>query len=445
MQSRDIFILNPFLPVIDDPVNIKYLIVGSGLTGLSTAYHLKKNYLIAEASHSTGGTAGTIEYKGFKLDNSIHILYFKYPEIKEWITNTLNIKLEKKERICSVRLEKSYVNFPVQYNLNELNLLSKLRFLSSLPGIKMKNNPANFEEYSVKSFGKYFTEIFTRPYNEKMFGVPLTELNVEWMGDYVPPYSTKKMLFSLSGLTSRYGRNSDFYYPSEGGISIIAKGIAENLSVPVICNSSLKCLYHDKKTALFTNGMQVNYLHLVSTIPLDSLLKNIKSLPPEISLCTGLLRKNKTTLLHITGKGGMNNIPYHWIYVPDPNIPFYRITFPGNICKANCPENYFALTLEFGGDVDCSLEFIENCISILKKMNILNEKIQNPVYFRVLLDCGYVIYDKKRKSTLDKIFTFLNNYNIISTGRYGNWEYSNMEEALMHGIRTAGYLLEKSS
>ena len=54
---------------------------------------------------------------------------------------------------------------------------------------------------------------------------------------------------------------------------------------------------------------------------------------------------------------------------------------------------------------------------------------------------AYVIYTPERKNLVGSIFKFLNDNGIDSIGRYGEWKYSFMEEAIMDGKKTAEKIL----
>ena len=52
---------------------------------------------------------------------------------------------------------------------------------------------------------------------------------------------------------------------------------------------------------------------------------------------------------------------------------------------------------------------------------------------RLQAPCAYVIYDHKRTECLQ----VLDDNGIYSVERYRAWEYSSMEDAILHGKRTA--------
>ena len=53
------------------------VILGAGLAGLSTAYHLKYGYTLFEKELEPGGLARSIYQDGYIFDYDGHLLYFK--------------------------------------------------------------------------------------------------------------------------------------------------------------------------------------------------------------------------------------------------------------------------------------------------------------------------------------------------------------------------------
>jgi protoporphyrinogen oxidase len=54
-----------------------------------------------------------------------------------------------------------------------------------------------------------------------------------------------------------------------------------------------------------------------------------------------------------------------------------------------------------------------------------------------LMDHAYVVFDHEYYSTLEQIQSFLLEHRIHSCGRYGGWDYSSMEDALISGRKAA--------
>ncbi len=53
------------------------------------------------------------------------------------------------------------------------------------------------------------------------------------------------------------------------------------------------------------------------------------------------------------------------------------------------------------------------------------------------IDYAYVIYDHAYAASVDALMAFLGEVGVLSTGRYGGWNYSSMEDALRFGLQAA--------
>jgi len=422
-------------------IKTQTLIIGAGLTGLSAAYHLRGGYLITEATNEVGGLSGTINYKGYKIDHAIHIMYFKSDWVYEWLTKTIGIKFYKKERLSKVWMNHKFISFPIQFNLSEFSFSKRLKifFLILISRLRIfKLDKKIFINWAMNNFGSLLTETFFKPYNQKLFGNNIEELTTEWMGDYIPSPSLKliwKGLFNLN--KNKVGRNSFFYYPKNGGIGEVAIEIKNKLNGSILYNEYLNSINIFEKIAYYRSGLKVKYDFLITTIPLDKFLEKVEKLPIEIKLQTRLLKSNPITLLHIMIKRKSIGGDLHWVYFPDISIPFYRITFSHNLSQNNCPPDCSALTLEFGGIVYDKDEMIKKCFEILIEAKLLNRVDIESEYLWEYFDDGYVFYDHNITKVRPLLLNFLQQNEIYSIGRYGNWEYSNMESAIIQGKETA--------
>jgi len=421
---------------------INCIIIGAGLSGLSTAYHLNSNYIVLEKDKGCGGTAGTLYHKEFKLDKAVHILYFRDPSIRTFISKELGLQLLERVRDSRVYIKGRQIPFPLQYNLSGLPLVSKakiaLTIFYKLLLRKRKIIVNNFEEWAVKNFGKELYKLFFNPYNRKLWGIELNQLKLEWMDQLIPKVSFELFMKGLIRKNDHeYGFNSIFYYPEQGGITSVSKKIAEKLTDINYCVVIDK-IEQDRKLVFLKDGRIIKYNYLVNTSPLKNFISYLSDDKKELLQFSSKLKSTCTNVAHllfnqsICNDGGM-----HWLYVPDPQKNFYRITFPRNICKANCPTGKFAMTIEFGGKIiDYKLE--ENLlIRNLIEMKLIDEK--NPDY-EIIWDqipVSYVIYDSEMTKAKNHLHSYLNSKNIFSIGRYGSWEYSNMESAILQGIKTA--------
>ena len=66
-------------------------------------------------------------------------------------------------------------------------------------------------------------------------------------------------------------------------------------------------------------------------------------------------------------------------------------------------------------------------------MGILNQHDDSVVTQYLPMPYAYVVYDHVRPAAIKTIKQFLEKQKIYSVGRYGDWKYSAMENALLDG------------
>ena len=65
-----------------EDIFVKNLIIRGGLSGLTLAYYLKKDYLILEKESEVGGYCRTIKNPNYVWDYAGHFYHFKTEEMK---------------------------------------------------------------------------------------------------------------------------------------------------------------------------------------------------------------------------------------------------------------------------------------------------------------------------------------------------------------------------
>ncbi len=96
-------------------------IIGAGLTGLSTAYHLSDlPYSVFDSEKEIGGLCRSVKQNGFIFDYTGHLLHMKNPYTKNFIESILPNVFMVKTRKASVFLKDRYLPYPFQANLHGL-------------------------------------------------------------------------------------------------------------------------------------------------------------------------------------------------------------------------------------------------------------------------------------------------------------------------------------
>ena len=70
--------------------NVKYLIIGAGISGLTFANYADGDYLIIEKEKEVGGYCRTIKKKDYVWDYAGHFFHFSTDEFKKKFLDSVN-------------------------------------------------------------------------------------------------------------------------------------------------------------------------------------------------------------------------------------------------------------------------------------------------------------------------------------------------------------------
>jgi len=418
------------------------VVLGAGLAGLSTAYHLKGNYSIYEQDSSVGGLCKSINRDGFTFDYTGHLLHTDNEYVDCLIRRLLNGNISTHNRNAWIYSKGVFTRYPFQTNLYGLPPEVVKECLLGL--VKAQYEPkdepvTNFEDWIYRNFGEGIARHFMIPYNWKLFTVHPKELNCEWIKGFIPPAQLEDAIEgALSDSERRAGYHARFYYPQRGGIEELCKAFADYLPNIKLNKKAIK-IDPRQRLVIFEDGEIKQYSSLVSSLPLPELIQIIDKPPQEVQQASKLLRHNSVlaiclgvSQLHLTDK--------HWIYFPEEDFVFYRVNFPMNLSSNMAPCGKSSICAEVSYSDTRTVErstIIQRAIDDLIKANILRADSEICLAFQLDIKYAYVIYDRYYQGSVSLIHNYLRKNNIHSIGRYGAWEYSTMAQAILEGKHTA--------
>ena len=422
------------------------LILGGGLAGLSTALHLRRPWVLVERESRVGGLVRTeTMHGGFRFDPTGHWLHLRDPGMKSLIhERLLPDGLVTVARRAAVFTRGVFTRFPYQVNTHGLppevvaeNLLGFVEATVGEGGRALRERePANFEEFILRHLGTGFARNFMVPYNTKLFGVHPRELSAAWCGRFVPKPSLKEVVDGALGLGSdALGYNATFVYPKEGGIEGLALALRAALptgpGTEVRVSTEPTALDWERRIARLSDGSEVLWSALVSTIPLPALVGLLHRVPEEVRAATAMLRATDVTWVAV-GVRGPNMQPWHWVYTPEPEFTTYRIGSPSAVFPGTSPAGTSSFYVEYSGPrspESCGRAAVGDLIRARMIRSAADVLFTEP---RVIRN-AYVLYDANYGQARATVMEFLASAGIWTAGRYGNWEYSSMEDALLGG------------
>lgn len=467
----------------------KNIIIGAGPTGLSAAYHLDEDTLVLEKNSTVGGWCRSIYDKGFTFDYAGHIMFSNDHYVQEIYKILLGDNVHWQNREAWIFSKGVHTRYPFQgalYGLpSEVIKECIMGAIESSYGVKRKveneatsnheffskkikenkdccadgvldftNNPHsyksprdnsdlnNFEEFIYKIWGAGIAKHFAIPYNTKLWKVPLNEMETSWLGNRVPLPNLEEIIEgALEPVAKPMGPNARFGYPLKGGFQALMSAFQPLIKGSIETNIEVTQVSPVNRFVRLSNGRQIKYQNIISTMPLPQLINCIGPEAPSF------IKNSAASLRHVSvccvnlGVGRENITDKHWIYYPEDTI-FHRIFLQGNASPYCNPTGGFGLTCEISYSSTHPLLYkgqalIDKCISDCIKVGLLTPQDQLITTNIVDMPYAYVIYDHARSKNIELIRKWLLDNGIVLAGRYSEWEYYNSDHAFIAGKKAA--------
>ena len=411
-------------------MKVNNLIIGGGISGLTLANYIT-DYLIVEKDSSLGGYARTHYVDDYIWDYAGHFFHFKTDEFKSMFINSMDKNdYIIKNKNTYIYFEDKLIDYPFQMNIHEL---SKDKFIDCLYDLFNKQEKevyTNFLDMLYGKFGISITEMFLKPYNEKLYATDLTKLDKDAMGRFFPYANISEIINNMKN-HSNTSYNNTFMYPKKGAQVIVNK-LCEKVDMnKVMLNTSVTSIDLNKKEVTLSTKEVISYNNLINTIPFNKFLSllNIQ----EYTNFSNELSYNKVLVFNLgfDKKSTYNNTD--WIYFPDKNINFYRAGFYDNILSTDKLSMYIEIGYSKESVIDESTINKELSLTLdnLKKCKIIDDTFKLVKYESIIMDPAYVHIDTLHDKKVKQIINELEKDNVYSVGRYGSWTYSSMEDAML--------------
>ncbi|NLW36784.1 MAG: NAD(P)-binding protein [Syntrophorhabdus aromaticivorans] len=415
-------------------------ILGGGLSGLGLQRFLKHESEVLEKQERVGGLCRTLYKDGFYYDIGGHILFSKDDRITAFTRDILGENINNCRRNNKILYKGRYVKYPFE---NGLGMLDKEDIFECLLGYLNNghSDPCNFEEWILHTFGDGISEKYLIPYNRKIWKAPLKEMGMEWV-ERIPKPPLEDVIKSAVGIeTEGYTHQLFFDYPSYGGIEALVKAIIEK-DAEITTGYEVKKISRKGRGYIVSDGTtEKEYDRIVLTIPIKEAIQCIADVPENVLRAAAALRHNSVRIVLV----GVNNeslLDKTAVYIPDPSVAAHRICYMGSFSRSNVPVGKSSLVAEistykgheFHEMSDASLMEIVasdlDRLGVIRKNEITAADITNIEY-------GYIVYDLKCTANLDKVKGYLSSMGIEMLGRFGEFDYINMDEVIRRSMSMA--------
>jgi len=439
---------------------MKILILGAGPCGLGAAYHLNKlgftDWQLFEKNDNVGGLSASFrDDSGFTWDVGGHVLFSHYDYFDKAVADALGDAYYEHQRESWIRILQRWIPYPFQ---NNIRYLPDEALDACIEGLKnLKGDPqaaANFRVWMDAVFGNGIVRYFMEPYNRKVWGVPLESMSKGWISERVSVIDLARIERNITEQRDdlSWGPNNTFEFPQHGGTGAIYEGIASKFLERIHLNHEMRSIDLEHKLVTFSNGRVEPYDMLINTSPLDLLVKSSIGVPDTVRGAADDLVHNSGLIVGL-GFNGQRQDSKCWMYFPESDSPFYRVTNFHNYSPYNVPEGatdrYFSLMCETTYSphkVEDKASIVERTISGLITSGMIDENDAGNIISRYLIDIpySYPVPTLGRDSALCTIQEYLESKQIFSRGRFGAWRYevANMDHSFMQGVEVVERILE---
>lgn len=434
----------------------RIVIVGAGPTGLGAAYRLAElgheNWEVFERDDHVGGLASSYtDEHGFIWDHGGHVMFSHYSYFDDLVEKMLRGDYDQHMREAWVWMFGRFVPYPFQNNIHRLPPKVFLECILGIIEAQKQNLPRdNFECWINSVFGAGVAKHFMMPYNFKVWAHPIEMMSSSWQGDRVPNVDVGRILGNL--LENRddvsWGPNNKFKFPLLG-TGMLYDRIADALPKPVNLRQEVVSIDLSAKLVKFASGQSVGYDFLVNTMPLKELATKIIGCPDEIRAATQNLHHTEGIFV---GIGVADPCPSTkcWMYFPESDSPFYRVTYLSNYSpKMTPPGDHFSLLAEVSSSPfkqENVNDVVERTIEGMVSSKLLTTaQAEHKIVSRQVLRVpySYPVPTLGRDRALAVIHPWLVKHGIYSRGRFGAWRYEigNTDHSVMQGVEIAEFLV----
>jgi protoporphyrinogen oxidase len=435
----------------------------AGMTGAMELYNQGVSFQAVEKNSQAGGLARTLEFGEFKTDIGPHRFFSKNKYLYDFIEELLGEEWILVDRFTQFFSDGKFLQYPhdlkeILLNFGLLNLfVAGWDFAFEKTRSKLfPKEIKSFEDFAVSAFGKKIAEVNILEYTEKVWGIPCSQISKDWAQQRIRGLSVRSIV-EKSFLKKKGPKTlvDQFYYP-ENGTGTIYERIKEKVeeksefffeSFPVEVNHKNNRI--EKVVVRTKNGLrEFKPKNVLTSIPISGFVELLNPKPPlKVLKAVRKLRFRSQVYLFLTiNKKKIS--PNQWIYFPQKEIPFGRISEMKNFSSKMSPSNKTSLFIEFfcwENDKVWNMskeELLGKTMIWLEKLKLLKKEeiIDSFIHKQQFV---YPVYDLEYEKNLEIVKKYLNQFeNLEYMGRPGRFKYTNQDHSLEMGILAAQNIIK---
>jgi protoporphyrinogen oxidase len=438
------------------------VIIGAGPAGLTAAYMLTKRGVtstVLESDTVVGGISRTAVRDGWRFDIGGHRFFTKVKPVNDlWFEILGKDEFLRRPRMSRIYYRGKLYDYPIKPG-NALKNLGPVEavlcgFSYLYARVRPPKDQSTLEGYIVANYGRRLYNHFFKTYNEKVWGVPASEIASDWGAQRIKGMSLFAAVWEpirakVAGTRDKSKQVTslieEFNYPKFGPGQMWEKctELVSEKGTKVVFDSKVTRIEHADGRAFAvtadSNGVTNRYecTDVISSMPIGQLLEAMDPpVPPEVTKAAESLRYRDfmTVALVVPEEYGF---PDTWIYIHDPDVEVGRIQNFSSWSPYLVKDGRTCLGLEFfvqEGDemwTKSDADLVEQGKRELAHLDLVDAgKVEDGYVVR--MPKAYPFYDWEYKANVAVLRAWLEEHtpNVYPVGRNGMHRYNNQDHSM---------------
>ena len=448
------------------------LILGGGISGLSTAWHIGHDQcLILEKGSAPGGVLRSHVQDGFTWDNGPHVSFTKNETVRDLFVRSVAGAYNEYPVVVENSYYGAWVDHPAQSNLYQLPQPLRTQARDSLLFASRQSRASdwqalNYGNWLNEAYGRVFTDALPRHYTRKYWTCDPELLTTEWVGPRMYHPSEEEINACYHGpLSHKTHYMSTVRYPQRGGYQSFADLFCDGARVE--CNADVVDIDLDDRAVWSRDGRKYDWKHLVNTMPLPVFIACCRGVPDAVRKAASRLVCTQALLVNVVAPH-IARRPSHWLYVYDEGNLATRINFTEKLSKCNGIEGMTGIQVEVYASplrpfASTPEVMAERVVQELRDMALIDANVEVSWHTRVL-PWANVVFTVDTARHLEIIWEWLKTKGlrreiddvhpltdwskkpasegklpmVSMAGRFGQWKYFWSDDCVLRGRWLAG-------
>jgi protoporphyrinogen oxidase len=444
---------------------MKVAIIGAGPAGMTTAYELTKRGAsvdVFEADSAVGGLGRSLQLWGQTIDLGSHIFIPHDSRAAALWSEVVGTDYRIVPLRRGIFARNRVYAYPIELRdlLRNLGLFEASRAALSLlwttrPGAHRHDGSA--EQWITNRFGGRLFRLFFKDYGEKLWGLPCADIDaafaVELFGNLdrlsLVDYFRRRFIQAKSH--APHSGTNGFSHPRDG-IGMLWHRMADFVEAHggrIHLSTRIQRLLASDSTVdgLDVAGTPRFYDWVVSTMPLDHLVKALPRVPGTVLTAADRLASRNTVLVYLRVRSA-DLFPYNWLYIYVPSLRVGRITnFHLWQQNGHSDTGDSILAMEYWcSDADrlwaaSDSELVLLAQNELKRTGLVcDRRVEDGYVHRI--HASHPVYQRNYKDHVSRIQQYIASvHGLSSVGRHGGFSFNSISDSLTIGIELADRIM----